>query len=168
MPESKEICTIVPLDQQGFQPLVYGMGFLVNDHDILTCAHVIEAAMGQDWQNGPGTVRVCFPFSETADGGFLSLKGRVDRDRWFAKGEPKPGNPTDIAVIRLEAAAPTSVKRGTLLDGSVEGQVMVKIYGFPGAQTEQGDIVSHPTGLYVEGKILGDLPAGRAQFQGIW
>jgi len=168
MEESKEICTVVPFGQKGFEGLVYGMGFLVNDRDILTCAHVIEAALGTDWQNGDGRVRVCFPFSATPEGEFVSVTGLVDRQRWFPKGSPKPGKPTDIAVIVLEAAAPKSVKRGVLLKGPVDSDVRVKIYGFPGKETPDGKIVSHPTGLYVEGKIVGDLPSGRVQFQGTW
>ncbi len=166
MPDPKEICVIVPLGQDGFQPLVYGMGFLAGDCDILTCAHVIEATLGTEWQKGPGTVQVCFPFSET-EGRFLTLTGQVDRKRWFPPGDPTPGKPTDIAVITLQAPAPNSVKRATLLNASVESDVLLKVYGFPGAQTPQG-YISHPTGLYVEGKVVGDLPGGRAQFQGTW
>ena len=168
MAESKEICTIVPQGQEGFQPLVYGMGFLVNDREILTCAHVIEAALGKDWQTGDGKVQGCFPFSGTAEGEFVVASGHVDRARWFAKGDPKPGKPTDIAVILLEAPAPSPVKRGTLLDSSVQAGSTVKIYGFPGAKTAEGTFVSHPTGLHIEGKVIDDLPAGRGQFQGIW
>jgi hypothetical protein len=169
MPESKEICTIVPIGQDGFQPRVYGMGFLVSDTDILTCAHVIDAALGANWQTGDGTVEVCFPFSEISEKGkYLTVRGRVDRDRWFPQGPPKPGEPTDIAVIVLETPAPASVKRGTLLRGDIEPGAKVQIYGFPGALTANGVLVSHPTGLYIEGQVMDELPAGRAQFQGIW
>jgi len=167
MPDSKEICAIVPAGQQSYQPLVYGMGFLVNDKDILTCAHVIEAVLGIDWLKGSGSVQVCFPFSETAQGA-LVLQGQVDRKRWYPKGTPMKAKPTDIAVIVLEEVAPASVKRATLLDPSFESNVTVKIYGFAGKTTPEGRIVSQPTGLHVEGKIMGELPGGRAQFQGLW
>lgn len=144
------------------------MGFLVSDYDILTCAHVIEAALGTDWQDGSGEVQVCFPFSGAKEGKYLCLRGHVDRKRWYPRGAPKPGKPADIAVIVLQAPAPTSIKPGKLLDGYVKPDVTVKIFGFPAAQSEQGHIVSHPTGLYIEGKILGDLPSDRAHFQGTW
>jgi predicted NBD/HSP70 family sugar kinase len=167
MSASKEICAIVPSRQKGYQPIVYGMGFLVSDQQILTCAHVVEAALGSDWQQGAGTVQVCFPFVET-DEGVLILQGHVDRERWFARGTPTNKKPTDIAVIVLDVAAPGSVKRATLLHASFEPDVMVKIYGFAGLTAAGGYVISHPTGQYVEGKTMGALPGGRAQFQGTW
>ena len=141
--------------------------FLAGDCDIpdTCCAHVIEeATLG----TGGGKVRepckCAFRSAKQRDAFSLSPRTRFDRKRWFSAGRSTPGKPTDIAVI-VASSAPNSVKRATLLNASVESDVLLKVYGFPGAQTPQG-YISHPTGLYVEGKC-GDLPGGRASF-GTW
>jgi hypothetical protein len=159
-----EICTIVPANQDGFRPLVFGMGFLVSDREILTCAHVIVAALGEDWAKGVGKVRLCFPFIEGPQGDSLCVDGSVDRSRWLAPGPPLPGKPTDIAVVKLEQDAPSSVKRAVLRDHKNDARV--KIYGFRGKELASG-AVSHPEGEVIEGIILGPLPGGRGQFDGI-
>jgi Trypsin-like peptidase domain len=163
MPMKTDICTIVPLGQNGFRPVVFGMGFLISEREILTCSHVILAALGQDWRKGKGTVRLCFPFVE-GEQGFLCIDGSVDRDRWFAPGPPAPGKPSDIAVINLEEDAPETVKRAELRDHRDDSRV--KIYGFRMRDSADGPI-SHPEGELMEGTIVGPLPGGRGQFDGV-
>src|SRR5271165_3511458 len=100
MTEKMGICTIVPRDQQGFRPLVYGMGILlVNGREIVTCAHVIDAALGPGWQESKkqAVVRICFPFVDE----YPSLEGTVDGERSVAPGRTSGGEPSDIAVIQL-------------------------------------------------------------------
>src|SRR5215831_11778085 len=108
MSERSGVCTIVPRNQQGFRPQVFGMGILVNVREVVTCAHVIDVALGSKWQewSEPGIVNVCFPFTE----GYVCIKGAVDRKRWFAHGRSTGGQPSDIAVILLEKDAPASVE----------------------------------------------------------
>jgi len=156
-----EICTIVPTGQNNFRPVVFGMGFLVSDYEILTCAHVILAALGDDWRKGKGMVRLCFPFVE-GEGEAFCIDGSVDRERWFAPGPPVPGTPSDIAVVNLQQAAPETIKRAELRDH--EDDSRVKIYGF---RMSPDGSVSHTEGERIEGIILGSLPGGRGQFDGV-
>ena len=161
MSEKIETCTIVPLNQEGFRPMVFGMGFLVSDHEIATCAHVILAALGRDWRQGPGEVRVCFPFSA----GPVCMNGSVDRNRWFYPGSPLTGAPTDIAIVNLHQDAPSSIKRGVFR--KPENDALAKIYGFRGKELPNGCVLSHEEGEWIEGRISGVLPGGRVQFDGI-
>jgi hypothetical protein len=155
------VCTIVRRNQQGFRPLVYGMGILVKVREVVTCAHVIDAALGEDWLQGsdPGIVNVCFPFTER----YICIKGTVDRRRWFAPGRTSSGEPSDIAVIELETEVPASVEPALLSDPVVGATV--KAYGFRGKEID-GVWKSHPDGQWAEGKIAGPQPGGRVQFEG--
>jgi Trypsin-like peptidase domain len=161
MPANAGVCTIVPLNQEGFRPIVFGMGFLIGDREIVTCAHVIVAALGKDWSQGPSQVRVCFPFSE----GPLFMDGSVDRNRWFAPGPPLAGKPTDIAIIELQEDAHSSIGRAALRKH--ENDALVKIYGFRGKELPNGGVESHPEGEWMDGRLAGSLPGGRGQFDGI-
>jgi hypothetical protein len=48
------VCVIVPQDQEGFRPQAFGMGILVKSFEVVTCARVIEAALGAEWQKSRG------------------------------------------------------------------------------------------------------------------
>ena len=157
MADVNGVCAIVPRTQMGFRPKVYGMGIVVGDREVVTCAHVINAALGEDWfaEPGEGVVRVCFPFAE----GMVSLNGTVDRGRYFAPNRPEEGKLTDIAVVKLDRPAPASVGRAILR--AHEDNALVKIYGFRRKEIGEGHWESHPEGEIVEAKVLGPLPGGR-------
>src|SRR5713101_5939973 len=98
MSEEDGICAIVPSGHDGFRPQVLGMGILVGDRDIVTCAHVIDVALGYGWHQSSSamaTVRACFPFVG------ICCDGTVDRQRWFSSGRTRGCEPSDIAVIEL-------------------------------------------------------------------
>ncbi|MGA8029293.1 MAG: trypsin-like peptidase domain-containing protein [Bryobacteraceae bacterium] len=156
------ICAIVPPGQKGLRPRVIGMGILVSRSEILTCAHVIDAALGERWQEGDGKVRVCFPFYGGRSEGFLTLDGIVDRTRWSPPGQPEPNKLTDIAVIRLPTV-PASVKPAVLEKHTKDD--VATIFGYREIGPPSGP-ASHPEGEHLEGKILGSLPGGRGQFEG--
>jgi hypothetical protein len=154
------ICVIVPAGQNHFRPQVFGMGILVGEREILTCAHVVNAALGDDWfqQPGDGTVRVCFPFVKRHP----CFDGTVDRKRWFPGDNEEMA---DIAVVQLGSDAPASA--GCAILRSHASDMMVKIYGFRGTALPDGQWRSHKEGEWVEGKILEKLPEGRGQFDGL-
>ena len=106
------ICVVVPFDQEGFRPIVYGMGILVSNREILTCAHVIDAALGKEWQNweSPAKVRFFFPL---VDGNPCAV-GTVDRKRWFPPSRLGHSEPSDIAVVELDDNAPAAAGRATI------------------------------------------------------
>src|SRR5262245_46576996 len=105
--ETHGIVAIVPHLQNGFHPLVHGMGILVNKREILTCAHVVEDALkgsnGHDSHSRP--IRVSFPFAngDTRD-------GIVDNRRYFPPAVAQWSIPTDVAIIHLDADAPKAAK----------------------------------------------------------
>jgi hypothetical protein len=163
MSESTGVCVVVPLDQENFRPLVYGMAILVSDREVITCAHVITATLNKQSLPASGEikVRLVFPFVE----GPLILDGTVDRSRYFPEGLPEAGKITDVAVIELLEAAPPAIGRAILRSHEIDATV--KIYGFRAKQREDGTWVSHPDGEFVEGKVMAALPGGRVQFDGL-
>jgi hypothetical protein len=162
MSEQNGVCTIVPRGQSDFRPVVFGMGILVNACEVVTCAHVIDAALGPEWLEAstPPAVHVCFPFTE----GPVCLEGCVDRKRSFPPGRSKSGEPSDIAVIQLTEDAPDLVQRALLRTYVVDASV--KAYGFRGKEVD-GQWRSHPYGEWAEGKVIGPQPGGRVQFDGL-
>ena len=154
------VCAVVPRHQKGFRPKVYGMGILVDDHELITCAHVVDAAIGEGWfdQPGDGGVRVCFPFGK----GETCVKGTVDRARYFPQNLPKQGVLTDIAVIRLDEPAPAAVGRADLREHVEDSHV--KVLGFRMSELD-GDWISHPYGEIPELKVVKSLPGGRVYME---
>ncbi|HYU34529.1 MAG TPA: trypsin-like peptidase domain-containing protein [Thermoanaerobaculia bacterium] len=164
MPEENGVCAIVPSDQDGFQPHVYGMGILVNKREIITCAHVINQVLGPSWQtySEEAVVRICFPLAE----GSPCIHGSVDRRRWFAPGEPGSGSLSDIAVIQLSEDAPSAVGRAVLKKHVEHNEV--EVFGFREKDLPDGGWRSHPQGEWAtDYEIGGPLPGGRAQINGL-
>jgi len=104
MSETSGVCAIVPRGQNDFRPRVFGMGILVGDREVVTCAHVVLYALGLGLRESPGAagVRVCFPFANR----FPCIDGTVER--WFPTGRSTDGDVSDVAVIRLQKDAPCS------------------------------------------------------------
>jgi hypothetical protein len=137
------------------------MGIIVGTRGIITCAHVINTALGADWWSSQSSsqVRVSFPF---ADG--LCRDGLVSRDLWFPPGRENTPGLHDLAVIRLLQDIPAGAGIARLKQ-SVAGSE-VKCYGFRG-ETYQGEWVSHPDGQWMVGTVIGPQPGGRSQLDGL-
>src|SRR5262249_6492340 len=118
----------------GDRPKVIGMGILVDDLEMVTCAHVVDAAIGEGWfdQPGDGVVRVCFPFVA----GLVCVNGTVDRKRYFRQDRAEEGKLTDIAVVVLSNPAPPEVGRVVLRGHVNDASVMV--FGFRQKELETG------------------------------
>lgn len=165
MAEQSGICVIVPRSQQGYWPRVFGMGILVSDDEVVTCAHVVNAACGRDWHVRPdgGTLEVCFPFAGPA-----CVVGKVDLARWHPRrlGESQSaGALEDIVVITLSKPAPKKVDRAQLKPHVSDHAV--KTYGFRAKQAQDGSWHSHPYGEWVPCQILGPQPGGRVLIGGL-
>lgn len=160
--ETSGVCAVVPAGQAGFRPRVLGMGLLTADREVVTCAHVVDLALGVGWQRDgrPARLRICFPFHDRA----LCLDGYVDPDRWFPPGRSLDGEPADVAVIRLDEPAPVEV--GRMRWGPYRPGAAVQVYGFRGTALADGSWRSHPDGEWAFGKVVGPQPGGRAQFDG--
>lgn len=109
-----------------------GAAVLVSRLHVLTCAHVVIRASGEE---GPGTrVRVELPPGAAR----WSSEATVVEGGWWWKGAP----PWDVAVLRLDVPAPAGIAGpGHLLP---HGQ-RVRIMGFPQA----------PAGHWISGLIQG-------------
>jgi hypothetical protein len=162
MSQTMGICAIIPRGQGSYQPTVFGMGILVTDTEIVTCAHVIAAALKLNGHTlmDESVVSVCFPFVE----GKLCVDGDVDPTSWLPPTSNK--GRSDIAVIRLRKPAPSSVEPAVLKESRVTEEVLT-VYGFRSQQRDDGSWVSHPTGEHSQGHIVGPLPDGRGQFDGL-
>lgn len=164
MSDKSGVCAIIPLNQKTYQPEVIGMGILLDDREVVTCAHVVDKVLDKNWhlKPTPGRIRICFPLAD----GVPYIDGTVDKERWFPQIPPGlagRGEVSDVAFIQLDDVAPSSAERAVLA-GHVKNQV-ADAFGFRGTETKEGWL-SHPYGEWVSGKITGSLPGGRAQFDG--
>ncbi|MFM9812159.1 trypsin-like peptidase domain-containing protein, partial [Streptomyces scabiei] len=115
---------------------VAGVGFLVTEGVVATCAHVVAAAGG-----GPGAgVLLSFPHVENADG----VEGRVPGELWRA------AEAEDVAFIRL-SSTPAGLRPLPL--GSAEGcrGHQMRSFGFP---------AHAPSGGHFGFGVAGDLLPG--------
>ena len=156
------VCTIVPQDQKGFQPRVFGMGIFVGHREIVTCFHVIDVALDPGWLEKPeeAVVGICFPLAD----GTPWVEGTVDKKRSFAPGRTSGREPSDVAVIQLAQECARSVEPARLSEHDLDSRAMA--YGFRSKEVD-GDLLSSPTGQWAEGKIMGSLAGGRGQFDGL-
>lgn len=121
---------------------VIGAGFLVNKGHLLTCAHVVEDALGREKASDPigQTVKVDFPF--VAKGKKCSAKVLLHRL-----------DDEDIASLQLLDSAPDGAAPIKMTAGHVWGHLF-RVYGF-----------SRPGGVWATGKFLGETSDGRVQME---
>jgi hypothetical protein len=136
------------------------MGILVSDHEIITCAHVINLALGWRGQEAPANqlVGISFPYAE----GYY-VEGRVDGQRWYPR-RPESNEPSDVAIIVLDQAPPANVGKAVLLELSED--IKLSVYGFRGEESN-GQWQSHGQGERVLVEHMGPLPGGRIQLDGL-
>ena len=138
---------------------IAGVGFFVNSQQLLTCAHVINFALGRDpyEQKHPGTdvrVQVDMPFDPTAPAQEVKVIG-WEPARKFTRRSPDAGG--DIATLELAAPRPVSV--GYLIMSNlrpVSGRP-VEAFGYP----KDSEI-----GVWAEGTINGKTETGWHQLGG--
>lgn len=130
---------------------IAGAGLLLTDHTVLTCAHVVEAALRLprcDTGDPPrGTVLVDFP---AAPEGAEPTAARVADGGWLR--HPPAG---DLAVLRLDAPPPRSVSPAPVGRCGTESGALVSVFGHPAAV---------PNGLWARGRVVGQggpLPGWR-------
>ncbi|MGH3936201.1 MAG: metallophosphoesterase, partial [Pseudonocardiaceae bacterium] len=126
-----------------------GVGVLVGPREILTCAHVVNAALGRDRQSQDqpaGEVTV-----EFAMGGGPALRARVQC--WLPP--PRPGAAgDDIAGLVLSSAElPTGATPARLAVNPPERDRVVDVFGYPGNPP-------HSRGEWVSTTVLGQVGGG--------
>ncbi|UHD16377.1 HD domain-containing protein [Thiocapsa bogorovii] len=156
-------CAIVPADQANIAPLVHGMGILVSDTEVITCAHVLEDALGKDWQRRGvvGRVGLCFLLPE----GVALRMGEVDQARLNpVHGGVDPAI-ADTAVVTIAKGEPLRARRARLSETESAASTQLRAFGFPYVeQADQG--YSHPIGQWAWGRPAPKVFGGRSQFDG--
>ncbi|MEU5715217.1 trypsin-like peptidase domain-containing protein [Streptomyces sp. NPDC020403] len=128
---------------------VGGVGFLVSDNRILTCAHVVSDALGlpRDALPPPGaTVVADLPLA----GAGMSV---AEVEHWVPEREDRTG---DVAVLRLRAAIPGAAPLGMADPAEVWGH-RVRIAGFTGR---------FPGGVWHAGRLRGGTAESWVQLSG--
>ncbi|MDD1465708.1 serine protease, partial [Dolichospermum sp. ST_sed5] len=123
---------------------VVGAGFLVSQQHLVTCAHVVTAALGivTNTQDSPNGI-IEFDFPLIAPG--QKVKAKVVFWQPVNPGQSKE----DIAGLQIEETLPTGVSPVQLVTTSNYWQHKFRIFGFP-----QG----HDTGVWADGELR-DLQA---------
>ncbi|MFM7369366.1 MAG: serine protease, partial [Sphaerospermopsis kisseleviana] len=118
---------------------VIGAGFLVSQYHLLTCAHVVTAALSiiTNIQESPdGIIELDFPLIAPGQ----KLKAKVVFWQPVNPGQSKE----DIAGLQIEETLPMGVSPVKLVTTSDYWQHTFRIFGFP-----QG----HDTGVWASGEL---------------
>jgi tetratricopeptide (TPR) repeat protein len=131
---------------------VSGLGFLVDRRTLVTCAHVVNVALGRDARAtakpDDHELVVRFPFTPGAP-------QREARLVYWAPSEKEEFDRTDLAGLNLENEAPTGADPVTLGGASdFAGEPRVGMWG---------PVIGRNEGGHVTGTLLGLLPGGRRQ-----
>jgi hypothetical protein len=130
-----------------------GMGIVVGRCHVLTCAHVVNTAVGLPVDSAAQPdrpVRVMFPFSANA----RPVEGKVVA--WHPMSAKPLG---DVAVIELNAGIPEDIRVAAFChtDRTFNNHPLT-VFGFRAGNEE---------GNYVEAKFMGPTSAGRVQIDGV-
>lgn len=138
-----------------------GVGVLVSDRHIVTCAHVVSAALGNPglcYQPEIPTEEVHLQFPFVAKGEVLKARAIVWQP---AQDDPEkiPEEGEDIAVLELAYHLPAKAKPAAIAKVNNTVGHRFSVFGYP---------ASHNTsGIWAEGKISNQLPNQRVQVEGI-
>jgi WD40 repeat protein/3',5'-cyclic AMP phosphodiesterase CpdA len=135
-----------------------GMGALVAEREILTCAHVVNTALGRDQraQAPPdGVIMVEFPLL-AAVAGYVTGQARVQK--WLAPPrEDVTGD--DLAGLVLEGPCPPGAAPGKLAVGVPSVGQVVDVFGYPQEPSRHG-------GAWAEAVVRGTVSGGLLQLDG--
>ncbi len=127
---------------------VCGTGFLIDSRHVMTCAHVINAALGREMmspQRPDGALRLDLPLAAT--------KGaEAEIVEWHAPvayQERDARKPSDMAVLRLKAA--TAAPAARLAQGRPKWGREFRTFGFPveHGQPANGKTIEEDTGGWI-------------------
>ena len=144
--------------------LAGGLGALVGDRHVVTCAHVVNAALGREAlaQHQPtDRVRVVFPLLAADGGAAPGLEGTagqgVEADVVMWRPPPTPGIAgDDMAGLIIRGSLPTGAVAARLAVETPRAGRAVSVFGYPGT----GD---RPDGEWVAATVRGSVGNGRLQ-----
>src|SRR4051812_30392602 len=131
----------------------WGAGVLIGPRRVLTCAHVVAAALGGRGAPGAQSDRVLVQFTHV--GATHAIPAHADARFWFEAGARGPGDPGagDLAVLDLDENASAGAAP---VDGWVAGPdhgVDIAVFGLP----EKHDVLG---GGWAGGELVGTQPSG--------
>ncbi|MFE7354683.1 trypsin-like peptidase domain-containing protein [Streptomyces sp. NPDC057543] len=141
-----------------------GAGFLTGERDVVTCAHVVAAALGlEDAQadpEGPGATDAgCEPGRPPAGRLHLdfplSAPGRPVGATVVAWVPVQADGTGDIAVLRLAEPAPPEASQARLVEDGAVAELQVRTVGFP---------LGDDAGVYSAGLLRGRQATGWFQY----
>lgn len=130
---------------------VVGSGFLISKSHVLTCAHVVHEALGdQSKQNSGGAlVSLQFPFiSQT-----MTYTAKIIRESSVTEDGGE-----DLAVLEIQQELPKDMYPVRMIDVDKGYQQEFKAYGFP---------EGYPNGVWTSGLLRGKVATGRVQVEDI-
>ena len=132
-----------------------GVGMLIGGHEIVTCAHVVNVALGRDRlaQDRPaGPVRADFPL---LPGGGGAAKASAEVAAWLP---PPRGDAVgdDLAVLVLTGPLPPGAEPASLASDSPPPGRSVRVFGFP-------EVPPRPEGAWVQAEVQGTVTGGLLQ-----
>ncbi len=129
---------------------VVGSGFLISKRHILTCAHVVRAALASQAQQGllGAAISLQFPFLSSS-----TYMGKV-----IQESSPTYEGGEDLAVLEIEQDLPKDAYPARLIDIEKGYHQEFKAYGFPQA---------YSNGVWTSGLLRGKVATGRVQIEDI-
>jgi Trypsin-like peptidase domain len=128
-----------------------GMGIVVDERHVVSCAHVVNSALGRRFEslNEPDEkIRVAFPYSDSE----AVYMGRVCL--WHPMG---PDRFSDVAVLELDDNVPEGTGIAPLASANELVDHDFKVFGFR-EESIKGNIVAV--------QFMGPLPDGTVQIDG--
>jgi WD40 repeat protein len=132
-----------------------GLGVLVGPRHVITCAHVVNAALGLDHrsQEQPSEpVRIEFPLLSDAKATPLTATVSV----WRPPPKPDATAGDDIAGLIIQDGLPTGAAPALLAADAPQPSTPVRVFGYP-------SIPDRPEGAFVAARIAGPATNGRLQ-----
>ena len=126
-----------------------GLGVLAADRDVLTCAHVVNAALGRpDDAAEPPTGEI--PLSWPKLPGSPSASGDIVAWRSLADG--------DLARVRLRTDPPAGAQSALLQRGSTDSAAALRVFGYPDGR---------PRGQWAKVQVVATVEGGWLQLNSL-
>jgi 3',5'-cyclic AMP phosphodiesterase CpdA len=137
-----------------------GVGVLVGQNEVMTCAHVVNSAMGlppRSQDHPDGAVAIEFPLLAGDGGEVPRCHARVTS--WLPP--PRDGAVGDdlAGLVITDGSVPARAAPAQLAGSTPRAGLIVDVFGYPG-------LPPRPDGAWVEAVVRGEVGGGRMQLDG--